>query len=950
VAAQNRVGIDIVSTDKAGLDKLTAAYRAHGKAMGQAIADGLGIADRATEQTERKTRDAGTKMSSAMRGTVSSMTRELDKLERAAALSGDGMSSEYAAALTVVRGDLKAIVDAGSKTGASLEGDLGDALRSVEKDLGKLRPATTQVDRAFSEMGRNATRILDRIEIEAADAGGELGDSMGRAARSMRADLERVQAEGRETGASLDSDIGRALRNIQADARRTKAELEDALKPPQGAGGGGLGDLLGDSMSGGFDLGGLIEGGLGKLGAGGGALAGAGAAAGAAYAAAMVDAFTKYWANDKIGGLIAAQQGGSVGEAHRLGRIVGEAYYSGIADSVEESGAALSGVLSQGLVDTSASETELRELTNMASTAAKVVGEDAGRIARAAKQLLVNGLADSAGQAIDIITTASQKGVNVSGDLLDTIEEYAPMFRDLGLTGEQSLGLVSQALQAGARNSDIAADALKEFNIRAKDGSEATARGFRTIGLDAGKMGADIAAGGDRARGALDLTLDRLRAIEDPVVRSQAAVDLFGTKAEDLGDALFGMDLDTVRDQFGNVAGATQEAQDVISQTEPPTDKLARGFDKMTNSTLGAMFAVMGLNGAVGEGKWEKNNPKIIEFNEATDGSAGSMDGAAGSANNYVESIEELISAQREAATGVIDFNDAQIAAQKAITEASDAAKEFAGKGLNEAKTGFDLTTEAGQELSSKLLDVADSTLKTAEAMDQQGKSQQEIQTYIEGSRTKFLELADQMGLSADAAGVLADQLFGIPLERKTRATFDDAGARARIRLYQIAADIATRGRRTEVVANTANAVARMRILQIAAEIATRDRVMNIIVRQSTGGLLGWGPGNKETGGIASGVWGAQSGGQRHGSTVINEAGPEVVELPTGSKVMTAGATRAMGEAGLLGGGGGGPIHLTLSLDGSDRLGRALLESIRVEVDTRYGGNVQRAMGRGAAA
>lgn len=948
MTSPNRVNIEITSTDKAGLDKLATAYRAHGKSMGKAIADGFRQADEAVERTERKTRETGTKMTAAMRGTVNSMSAELNKLDRAAALSGDGMSAEYAAMSAEVRADLERITAAANKTGAGLDGELGDALRSVKRDLDALKPSTAQVDKSFTEMARNAERLLQRIEIEAHDAGDELGDSMSKAARSMRADLERVQAEASQTGGRLDSEIGGALKKIMADARRTKAELEDALQPPAQSGGGGWGDMFAESFGGGggFDLGEMIGGQLGKLGGAGGAIAGAGAAAGALYAQLMVDAFQKYWGNDKIGGLIAAQQGAGVSEAHKLGRIAGEAYYSGVADSVEDSGAALAGVLNQGLLDTSATEADLQKLTNMAATAAKVVGDDASRIARAAKQLLVTGLAGSATEAIDLIVAASQSGANATGDLLDTVEEYAVQFQQLGLTGEQAMGLISQSMQAGARNTDVAADALKEFVVRAVDGSESTARGFKSIGLDANKMAQEIAAGGDRSSAALGLTLDKLRAIEDPVLRAQAAYDLFGTKSEDLQRALGAMDLDTVAGQFGDVAGRTQEAQDVLSATEAPTEKVARGFDRMTNSTLGAMFAVMGLNKAAEGSKWEKVNPKVIDFNDATDGSAGSMEDATGAALGYKDSIDELITAQQEAVSGIIDFNDAQIDAINAIKDADAAAKEYAGQGLNAAKDGFDLTTEAGQELSSKLLDVADSTMATAAAMEQQGKTQQEISGYVEGSRTKFLELATQMGLSADAANTLADELFGIPLERKTRAIFDDTAARARIRLYQISAEIATRNRRTQVDANTANALARIRILSVAADIAARTRVLNIIMRsQGLGGLLT--PPGRETGGITSGVWGAQSGGQRHSSTVINEAGPELVELPTGSRVMTTGATRAMGEAGLLGGiGGDGPLNLTLSLAGTDRLGRALLESLRVEIGDRYAGDVQRALGR----
>lgn len=932
----NVIEIQVHSTDKSGLDKLPADARRIGREMEQALGKPL-------EQTERKTRDTGSKMSSAMKSAVSAMSREMDKLEKNAALSGDGMSSEYAAALAVVRGDLDRVTTAAKRTGAGLEGELGDALRSVGKDIAKLRPEVAQTDKAFSEMARNTARLLDRIEVEANEAGDGIGKAMSQATRSIRADLERVEQKASQTGGKLDSELGQALRNIQADARKTRAELEKALSPDP-SDGGGLGAAMADAFSSGFDISGLIEGAAGKAGMSGG-LVTAGAAAGALYATAVYDAFQDYWKKDAIGGIIAAQQGGGVSEARALGRVTGEAYYSGVTDSVEESAEALSGVLSQGLVDTSATEAELRKLTNLSATAAKVVGEDAGRIARGAKQLLVNGLADNAAHAIDIITTASQKGVNVSGDLLDTLEEYAPQFARLGISGEQAMGLISQAMQAGARNSDIAADALKEFVIRAQDGTEMTARGFKSLGLDAGKMADDIAAGGTRAETALGLTLDKLRAIEDPVLRNQAAVDLFGTKAEDLGDSLYAMDLNTVAGQMGDVEGATQRAQDTIAATEAPTDKMGRSFEKATDGALGLGFSILGIGDAVDQmhGAWGKTNPKVIEFNDATDGTADSMDNAADSTNEYVATIDELISAQREAVTGVIDFNDAQIDAQKAIADANEAIKEYAGQGLNGAKNGFDLTTEAGQELSSKLLDVADSTWKTVEAMQQQGKSQGEVTAYVEGSRAKFVELAEQMGLSSEAAHILADDMFGIPLDRTTTVHFEDAKARARLRLYQAAATIATANRRTDVTANTLRASVAMANFGRAADVATRDRIVDVIVRGGAfGGLM---PPTKASGGITSGIWGAQSGGQRHGSTIVNEAGPELIRIPDGSNVMTAGATMAMAQAGLLGGGGGG-VNMTLSMESTDPLIRAILGALRVEISERYGGNTQLALGR----
>lgn len=846
---------------------------------------------------------------------------------------------------TVDKTGLDKMVASYQRAGKEMGDGLGKGVDAAERKMEKLKPAAAKVEKSFSDMAKAAASDLDRIEREAHESADGMSDSMAAAVRSMRADLERVEQQAGQTGGRLDSELGAALKNIRADARKTRDELEDALKPPEG--GGGWGESLAESFGSGFDISGLIEGGLGKVGASGG-LVTAGAAAGALYATAVYDAFSKYWANDKIGGLIAAQQGASTSSALRLGRLAGEAYYSGITDSVEESGAALSGILTQGLADTDAAESEIQKLTNMAATAAKVVGEDANRIARAAKQLLVTGLAGNATEAIDLIVSASQNGANAAGDMIDTIEEYNVQFQMLGLTGEEALGLINQSLAAGARNSDIAADAMKEFVIIAQDGSESAARGFKALGLDAGKMGDDIAAGGDRARNAFDLTLDRLRQLPPSAEKSQIAFDLFGTKSEDLARALEGMDLDTVAGEMGNVEGATQRAQDTIAATEPPTEKVARGFDKMTQSSLAAAFAVLGINKELEQssGKWEKGSGGSAKFGGALDEAGSAADGAARSTNEYTESIDELISKQQEAVDGIVDYNDAQIDAQKAIADANEAIKEFAGAGLNAAKDGFDLTSEAGQELSSSLLDVADTTWDTVAAMQQQGKTQQEIQGYVDGSKQRFLELADRMGLSSAAAKALADRMFDIPTERKTTAIFDDAKALAKARFYDLRTSIATRSRRTNVDANTTNAMARLEWLRVAADVATRTRVLDIIVNQSVFGAL---PRlGRESGGIASGIGSAQTGGARHGSTMINEAGPEIVGLPSGAKVMTAGATRAALESGMvqLGGGDGGSAPtkvVELRSDGS-ALSNWVLKTVREAVRDE-GGDVQLVLG-----
>ena len=137
---------------------------------------------------------------------------------------------------------------------------------------------------------------------------------------------------------------------------------------------------------------------------------------------------------------------------------------------------------------------------------------------------------------------------------LDEIEE----------DGKTATGLLIQGLKAGARDVDTVADAIKEFSIRAVDGSTTSAAGFKALGLNAKTMTAQIAGGGEGAKKGLDVVLDRLRAMKDPVAQNAAGVALFGTKWEDMGTAMLAVDPSTAADRLGTVEGAATKLGDTL--------------------------------------------------------------------------------------------------------------------------------------------------------------------------------------------------------------------------------------------------------------------------------------------------------------------------------------------------------------------------------------------------
>lgn len=205
---------------------------------------------------------------------------------------------------------------------------------------------------------------------------------------------------------------------------------------------------------------------------------------------------------------------------------------------------------------------QLQAISEQAFIVRDAFGVDINESTKMANVLMKN-FGISAQEALDLLTVGFQKGGDYAGDLLDTMWEYAPQFASMGHSARDMMNILISGAQAGAFNLDKVGDAVKEFNIRAKDGSKTTAEAFRALGLDATKMANDIAAGGERGKAAFNATIAALAAMEDPVKRNQIGVALFGTQWEDL-EAKVITSMTTTKNQLGQVEGATQRAGEAM--------------------------------------------------------------------------------------------------------------------------------------------------------------------------------------------------------------------------------------------------------------------------------------------------------------------------------------------------------------------------------------------------
>jgi phage-related minor tail protein len=380
------------------------------------------------------------------------------------------------------------------------------------------------------------------------------------------------------------SEVGSAYVTLIPSAKGFASKMQAELAGDVAKIGKGVGSEVGEAVG---DEGGKVASsrfsdtfkkGLGKV----AALAG-GLAIGATLGKGISDALGAGAMTAKL----QAQLGLTEKQSERAGKVAGTLFGDNYGDSMEQVNEAIRSVVQNIDGMRGASEATLGRISTKALNTANIFDQDLGATTRAVSQMMRTGLAKDADHAFDILTKGFQSGADKSEDFLDTLNEYGTQFRKLGLDGETATGLISQGLKAGARDGDTVADALKEFAIRAKDGSKASAAGFDALGLSAEKMTAKIGKGGKGASDGLQLVLDRLRGMKDPVKQEAAAVALFGTKAEDMGTALYKLDPSKAVQGLGKVGGAADKANKAFNDT--PTARVQAFVRELQQGLTNAM-------------------------------------------------------------------------------------------------------------------------------------------------------------------------------------------------------------------------------------------------------------------------------------------------------------------------------------------------------------------------
>ncbi|MFI5755619.1 phage tail tape measure protein [Streptomyces sp. NPDC051569] len=269
---------------------------------------------------------------------------------------------------------------------------------------------------------------------------------------------------------------------------------------------------------------------------------------------------------------LAAQLNLGPEQAAEMSKISADVYKGAWGESTEQVNEAIRGVY-QNMGDTGQSRAALQGVSEDVLALSEAFDVDLGGATKAAGQLMKTGLAKDADEAMDLITWGFQNGMDASGDFLDTLNEYSPQFAKIGMDGPAALGLLNAMMQAGVRDSDAAADAVKEFGLRSIDTAAAVTDAYKGLGLNADQTRAAIAAGGPAGVDAMNQVFTALQKVKDPVQQNQLGTALMGTQWEDTVRSIL-PNLDLTKTHIEGIEGATDKMSATLATS--PSKALER--------------------------------------------------------------------------------------------------------------------------------------------------------------------------------------------------------------------------------------------------------------------------------------------------------------------------------------------------------------------------------------
>lgn len=432
------------------------------------------------------------------------------------------------------KGDVEYILRADD---SHIESDINAANKKIKNAVEKSAEDTVNIEKKKTADIKSET---DKVVSNTAKATDKIADDWKDAGTEAKQSMASIKDEDINIDIDVDADTSKAETEIKSVSKDKKAEVDvdaDTSKAEQGLDDlNQMGEQLGEDLKQSFTdaLSGIspITGSLTNIASGLTGTSALAAGLGTAFVGAGILSVKsasdmKSAMNDFI-----AQTGKGTEEIDKYQGVLEKIYANNYGEDFQDIASAMATV-NKNLGDMD--DVDLQNITESAFVLRDTFEYDITESTRAAKAMMDN-FGVSGEEAMNLIAAGAQNGLDYSGELLDSISEYSVQFGKLGMDADDMFKIFQKGADSGAFNLDKVGDAMKEFSIRVMDGSDTTKEGFELIGLNAEEMASKFSKGGKDAREAFDETIESLAAIEDPLKRNQAGVDLFGTMWEDLGE------------------------------------------------------------------------------------------------------------------------------------------------------------------------------------------------------------------------------------------------------------------------------------------------------------------------------------------------------------------------------------------------------------------------------
>lgn len=219
-------------------------------------------------------------------------------------------------------------------------------------------------------------------------------------------------------------------------------------------------------------------------------------------------------------------------EAENVNTAVENVFASGLVGSIDESKEAIIGLINQFPKLKTASAETIQDMTEKALALEKTYGSDFEETLRGANSLMdAYGL--SGEKAMDLITVASQGGLDKTHELGDNLAEYATLFEQNGYSAEEMFTILKAGLDGGAYNLDKVNDLVKEFGIRLSDGS--IEKAVEDMGGGFQQVFKEVKNGEITANQAFPRMVAEINKLSSEQEKAAAVSTIFGSLGEDAG-------------------------------------------------------------------------------------------------------------------------------------------------------------------------------------------------------------------------------------------------------------------------------------------------------------------------------------------------------------------------------------------------------------------------------